>query len=65
MDSKNIALSKTIIGIVIGILAPLAAKHGYGFDPEGLTVDVVTLFGAALAIWGRFTAKTKLAVLPQ
>lgn len=65
MDTKNVALSKTIIGVVITLATPLLAKHGISIDADGLITDLVTLAGAALAVYGRFTAKTQITVLPQ
>jgi len=63
MDSKNVALSKTVIGVVVTLLTPYLAKHGFVFDADGLAAELVTLAGAALAVYGRFTASKSLTVL--
>ena len=63
MDSKNAALSKTIIGVLITLAGPYLAKFGI-VDGAGFADEIVSLIGTALAIYGRFSAKTTLTVLP-
>ena len=56
MDSKNILLSKTVIGLLVAVLAQVAARHGLTVDEAGLTNDVVTAAFTAFSIYGRFKA---------
>lgn len=56
MDDKSIFASKTFWGVVLAVAAPIAAKYGLTLDVEGWSNDAVTFVGAALAIWGRWTA---------
>lgn len=65
MDSKNVITSKTILGLVIAVAAPYLAKHGIVLDQAGFVDDIVTLLGAALAVYGRFKASKALSVLPK
>ena len=62
--------SKSVIGGVLAAVAGVAALIGYQFGPaevEATSKDtliviegVVTIVGAALAIWGRVAAKTRI-----
>ena len=56
MDSKSIFASKTFWGLVLTVVAPIAAKYGFTLDAEGWSNDLVTLAGVAIALWGRWTA---------
>jgi len=60
--------SKTIIGVIVGILPSILPQLGVSFSVEDgqlindfvdLTIEVV---GAALAIYGRFVAEEPLTV---
>ena len=62
-DVKSILESKTFWGLVLGLGAPLAAKHGIIVDPSGMATDVCAIVGAALALYGRWTAVGKVKVL--
>ena len=65
MDSKNLALSKTLIGVLVLILSFIVNKWGLPVE-EGEVYEVATLIagliGAVLAVWGRFTAKKALTL---
>ena len=63
MYDKPLWLSKTFWGVVIAVGAPIAAKYGWTLDAEGLANDFVSLAGAALAIYGRFTAERPVRLL--
>jgi hypothetical protein len=56
-DAKSILESKTFWGTMLMLFAPVLAKHGIVVD-DALTIQVSQAVGAALAIYGRFTAKT-------
>ena len=53
---KSILESKTFWGLVVALAMPTLAKHGVIVDPTGLTGDLSTTIGAALALYGRFSA---------
>ena len=63
-DPKSFLLSKTLWGVVISMVAMFAPKLGFSpfseGDVAGLTENIVALLGAALAIFGRITAKKKI-----
>lgn len=65
MESKNFLLSKTFIGAVIMIAAPLLSKFGIVLATEGMADEILSLVGFALSVYGRFTAKKELTVLPK
>jgi hypothetical protein len=56
MDSKSIFASKTFWGAVLAVAAPIAGQFGLTLDVEGWSNDIVSLLGAAIVIWGRWTA---------
>jgi hypothetical protein len=58
-ETKDILLSKTIWGAVVAIIG---GATGLVADPALLVDDIVTLMGAVLAAYGRYTAKTMLTV---
>ena len=64
--SKSIFASVTFWGIAVSVLAQLAARAGYHVpdDTAGITNDIASLVGAALALWGRFTASQPVRILP-
>lgn len=64
MDSKSIFTSKTFLGLIVAVGAPLLAKHGIVLT-DGIMVDAVSLVGAAFAVWGRFRAQQRVHVLPR
>jgi len=64
MTTKNIVLSKTIIGAIIAVAPQIADLIGFVW-PDGLSDELMGFIGFALVIWGRLTATTKLTVLPQ
>ena len=53
---KSILESKTFWGLVVALAMPTLAKNGVIVDPTGLTGDLSTTIGAALALYGRFSA---------
>ncbi len=63
MDTKPWFLSKTFWGAMVVVLATVFSMVGVQVDVAGLDQDVVTLLGAAVAIWGRFVAKGPLSVM--
>lgn len=63
MFSKSFLTSKTLWGILIGILAEALKAHGMTVDSAGLTNDAVSLIGAALAAYGRFHATQPLHII--
>ena len=56
MEKKPWYLSKTVWGALIAGGTTLAAIFGYNFDLAGLDNQIVTLVGAALAVYGRIVA---------
>lgn len=74
-DTKNFLQSKTIIGSLILIVSMLLPMFGIEFsadEAENLSGKVAAaldagaeVFGLILIIWGRFTAKKALTVLPS
>lgn len=60
MDWKALLTSKTVWGLLIGIIAPLLAKHGYSIDADGTVNDIIGVAGAILALYGRVTAQAPL-----
>ena len=56
MDDKSIFASKTFWGAVLAVASPIAAKYGLSLDADGWSNDIVTFIGAAMIIWGRWTA---------
>jgi hypothetical protein len=68
--SKPIWQSKTMIGIVIMLAVQLAGLAGFQFTPDDIATLTsqteqmigagVTLFGAALAIYGRIKATKRI-----
>jgi hypothetical protein len=59
-DFKSWLQSKTIWSVLV-MLAPLISKMA-GFDVDATLTDVLTIVGAAGAIYGRITASKQLAV---
>lgn len=55
MKSKNILKSKTFWGAVVSALPTVLQVAGVATGPAGL---IVSAAGAALTIYGRFTAKS-------
>lgn len=63
VPTKNPYESKTIIGAVVMLIAYLAQANGYEIgEGEIATVieSAIGLIGAALVIYGRITAKSKV-----
>lgn len=56
MESKSILLSVTFWGLIVSVLAQIAARYGVTVDQAGLANDFVSLAGAALTVWGRLRA---------
>lgn len=51
---------KTYVGIAVMLLSQVLQARGIELgDTVGLTNEVLALIGAALAIYGRFAAKSK------
>lgn len=63
-DPKSVLESKTFWGLVVTLITPLLAKHGVIVDPTSWGVDIATLFGAGLALYGRVTAKQGIELKP-
>lgn len=63
MMEKSIFASKTFWGVMLAVLAPIAAKYGWTLDVEGWSNDFVTLSGVVLALWGRWTAEKPVRLL--
>jgi hypothetical protein len=74
MPTKNFLQSKTIIGallIILSVIAPLIGLDFTSADANALTAKfevfstvTMELVGAVLVVWGRFSAKTDLTILP-
>lgn len=60
---KSFLLSKTVWGLVLAVASPIAARYGFTIDEAAWVNDIVTALGAALAIYGRFTATKELRVV--
>lgn len=59
---KGMVQSKTVWGVALASLGPVLAPL-LGLDDAGLQAvvsNLTVMLGAALAIWGRFTAKKKI-----
>ena len=69
LPTKNALASKTVIGTVVTLGAGVAAAFGYDFDQGTIseTTAVISaavgLVGQIIALWGRFTAKTRLKLI--
>jgi len=62
-DEKSWYTSKTVIGAVIAILSLIAGAFGYDVDAAGqeqITVAVLGIAGAGMAIYGRVKAVKKI-----
>jgi len=63
--------SKTIIGVLVTIAPTLLPLFGVSFGLEDGALfstfgdALVQFLGAALALWGRFAAKSGVTVLPK
>ena len=68
MDTKIFLASKTIWGVVIMALPVLLPLVGVSFGPDDTTVlnetadKVFQAVGALIAVWGRWSATTKLSI---
>lgn len=52
---------KTLIGAGVAFAAQAAALSGVDIgDPEGITTSIITMAGAAMAIYGRVRATKKI-----
>ncbi|MEW5763704.1 MAG: outer membrane beta-barrel protein [Acidobacteriota bacterium] len=59
MSPKDLLASRTFWGVVAVLLAQVLRMHGIevdGVDLDGLTSDLLTMGGAALAVYGRIRA---------
>lgn len=73
-ENKFVGKSKTIIGAILVFLSMLAPAIGVDFtagEADSLTSQLTSLIdqgigavGLVMIVWGRFSAKTKLTVLP-
>lgn len=62
-DEKSWYLSKSVIGSVVAILALIAGAFGYDVDVAGqeqITLSIIGITGAGVAIYGRIKAVKKL-----
>lgn len=58
---KNMLLSKTIWGALIAVIATVLKLAGIDIgDTDGWANDIVALFGASFAIYGRIVATKKI-----
>ena len=70
MDTKIFLASKTIWGVVIMALPALLPLAGVTFGPDDTvllndTADkIFQAAGALIAVWGRWSATTKLSIKP-
>ena len=68
MDTKIFLASKTIWGVIIMALPALLPLAGVSFGVDDTTVvndaadKVFQAAGALIAIWGRWSASTKLSI---
>lgn len=65
-DSKSLLRSKTIWGVVVLLLPHLARLFGWQMDSaeaQAVVDSGVSLLGAILGVWGRFTASRPLHLL--
>ena len=62
-DPKSILESRTFWGLVVGLVIPIAAKHGIIVDPTGVATDLSTAVGGILALYGRFQATTPVKLV--
>lgn len=51
-SSKPFYLSASFWGVVIGVLGPLAAKHGITLDPTTIVPQIIAVIGGGIGIWG-------------
>lgn len=56
MVGKDLLTSKTVIGSLMVVVAVVAERFDVLIDAPAWTADLVTLFGAAFAVYGRFMA---------
>ena len=63
-NTKNVLLSKTFWGAVIGLLPQAIQLFGWNW-PDGLTEQIMGAIGTILVIFGRFTADSTLTIMPQ
>lgn len=61
-ETKNVLLSRTLIGILISLVATVAAKYGIVIDQVAWLNDIVALLGVALGVYGRVTATKTLTI---
>ncbi|MAU40962.1 MAG: hypothetical protein CMF31_05000 [Kordiimonas sp.] len=70
-EPKWFLKSKTVIGAIMAILPTLLPVFGVSFSTEevglvnGAVDATITAGGALLAVYGRFTAKESVTVLPK
>ncbi len=70
METKTFLASKTVWGVIAMALPALLPLFGVSFGVDDTTVvndaadKVFQAVGALVALWGRFTATTKLVVKP-
>ena len=66
MESKPSYKSETILGILVLVLGPIAAKYNLVFD-AGIANDLLALgtaiVGGIMGIHGRITARTRVTLL--
>lgn len=69
-ESKWMALSKTVVGILVSLLTVLLPEAGIQFgEEEGALVtqgwdSVIVALSSVLALYGRITAKATLTITP-
>ena len=59
---KSILESKTMWGLVLAVVYPWLAKHGYTGGVDALSTDVIAAVGLVLSVYGRFTANAPLTL---
>lgn len=62
-DAKSILESKAIWGALISVAGVLGGRFGFEIvDSAGWAADLVALFGAGLAMYGRVKAVKRIGV---
>ena len=66
MDSKSILLSNSFWGMIVALLAPLAAMKGYTIDQAGAVNAIIGVLGGVWSIWGILrSTTTKYIIRPK
>ena len=61
MENKDFFLSKTTIGAIFLLLAPILNRYGITIEnQEELTQAILTVVGFGVFVWGQLTRKTEI-----